>query len=272
MRTMTKAANAGRKFDKLVGILETLRGPDGCPWDRAQTSRDIRDHFLEEVYEAVEALEAGDAGSLAEELGDVLMEVVFLSRIHEEEGKFTISDALDRINAKMIARHPHVFASPRDMTPARVAHSWQEGKRKEKGEDSVLASPGPATPALLSAFQVGRKVSACGFDWPDAAGVLAKVREETGELETAVSEADTDSVEEELGDLMFSLAQLSRKFSIDPELALRKANEKFVRRFRSLEGEVRSSGRKLDSLGLAEMDAIWDRQKVRDRGRSGHAR
>ena len=177
---MTEAGNAGRKFNELVGILETLRGPDGCPWDRAQTSRDIRDYFLEEVFEAVEALEAGDAGSLAEELGDVLMEVVFLSRIQEEEGAFTISDALDRIIAKMIARHPHVFAAPRDMTAAGVAYSWHEGKRKEKGEASVLGDPGPATPALLAAFLIGRKVSAFGFDWPDAAGVLAKVREETG--------------------------------------------------------------------------------------------
>lgn len=262
---MIEAVTAGRKFDELVGILEILRGPGGCPWDRAQTSRDIRDYFLEEVFEAVEALEAGDAGSLAEELGDVLMEVVFLSRIHEEEGAFTIADALDRINAKMIARHPHVFASPRDMTAAGVAHSWQERKRKEKGEASVLGSPGAATPALFAAFQIGRKVSVYGFDWPDPSGVLAKVREETAELEAAVSEADTGGIEEELGDLMFSLAQLSRKFGMDPELALRKANAKFVRRFRALESEVRASGRELGNMSLAEMDAVWDRQKARDR-------
>jgi MazG family protein len=265
MGAMTEVGNAGRKFNELVGILETLRGPDGCPWDRAQTSRDIRDHFLEEVFETVEALEAGDAGGLAEELGDVLMEVVFLSRIQEEEGAFTISDALDRIIAKMIARHPHVFAAPRDMTAAGVSYSWHEGKRKEKGEASVLGDPGPVTPALLAAFLIGRKVSAFGFDWPDAAGVLAKVREETGELEAAVSEGDTAGIEEELGDLMFSLASLSRKLGVDPELALRKANAKFVRRFRALESEVRSSGRELGSLSLTEMDAIWDRHKARDR-------
>ncbi len=262
---MSEAGTAGRKFDELVGILEALRGPDGCPWDRARTALDIRDYFLEEVYEAVEALEAGDPANLAEELGDVLMEVVFLSRIHEEAGTFTVADALDRINAKMIARHPHVFATPREMTGVGVAEAWQEGKRMEKGGGSVLEDPGPATPSLLSAFQLGRRVSAYGFDWPDAAGVLAKVREETGELEAAVSEADAAGIEEEIGDLLFSLANLSRKAGINPELALRKANAKFVRRFRALENEVRSSGRELGRLSLTEMDAIWERNKARDR-------
>ena len=262
---MTETGNAGKKFDELVGILEALRGPGGCPWDRARTALDIRDYFLEEVYEAVEALEAGSAANLAEELGDVLMEVVFLSRIHEERGEFSVVDALDRINAKMIARHPHVFTSPRDMTAVGVAGAWQEGKRAERGASSVLEDPGPATPALLSAFQIGRRVSAYGFDWPDAAGVLAKVREETGELEAAVSEADAAGVEEEIGDLMFSLANAARKLGLNPELALRKANAKFVRRFRALEEEVRSSGKDLGKLSLEEMDSIWDRQKARDR-------
>ncbi|HEX2694568.1 MAG TPA: nucleoside triphosphate pyrophosphohydrolase [Acidobacteriota bacterium] len=263
---MTEAGNAGKKFDELVGILEALRGPGGCPWDRARTALDIRDYFLEEVYEAVEALEEGDAANLAEELGDVLMEVVFLSRIHEEMGAFTVADALDRVNAKMVARHPHVFGSPRDMTTAGVADAWQEGKRAEKGASSILEDPGPTTPALLSAFQIGRRASAYGFDWPGVAGVLAKVREETGELETAVSEADADGIEEELGDLMFSLANAARKLGVNPELALRKANAKFVRRFRALEDELRSSGKDLGKMSLEEMDAIWNRQKARDQG------
>ncbi len=263
---MTKAGEAGKKFEELVGILEALRGPGGCPWDKARTALDIRDYFLEEVYEAVEALEKGDAASLAEELGDVLMEVVFLSRIHEERGAFSVSDALERVNAKMIARHPHVFASPRRMTGAGVAGAWHEGKKAERGTSSVLEDPGPATPALLSAFHAGLRVSSCGFDWPDAAGALAKVREETGELEAALSEADASGTEEELGDLLFSLANLSRKLGFNPELALRKANAKFVRRFRALEEEARSSGRELDKMSLAGMDAVWDRQKARDRG------
>lgn len=263
---MTEAGNAGKKFDELVGILGTLRGPGGCPWDRARTALDIRDYFIEEVYEAVEALEADDAAGLAEELGDVLMEVVFLSRIFEEQGVFTVADALERVNAKMIARHPHVFGSPRDMNAAGVADAWQEGKRAEKGALSVLEDLGPATPALFAAFQIGRKVSAYGFDWPDVAGVLAKVREETGELEAAVSDADTAGIEEELGDLMFSMANLSRKLGVNPELALRKANAKFVRRFRALEDEIRSSGKDMGKMSLGELDAIWDRHKARDQG------
>jgi len=263
---MTEAGNAGKKFDELVGILGTLRGPGGCPWDRARTALDIRDYFLEEVYEAVDALEADDAAGLAEELGDVLMEVVFLSRICEEQGAFTVTDALERVNSKMIARHPHVFGSPRDTTAAGVVDAWQEWKRTEKGVSSVLEDPGPATPALLAAFQIGRKVSAWGFDWPDAAGVLAKVREETGELEAAVSEARAGGIEEELGDLMFSVANLSRKLGVNPELALRKANAKFGRRFRALEAEICSSGRDIGKLSLDELDAIWDRHKARDRG------
>ncbi len=263
---MTEAGNAGKKFDELVGILETLRGPGGCPWDKARTALDIRDYFLEEVYEAVEALEADDAAGLAEELGDVLMEVVFLSRIYEEQGVFTITDALDRVNAKMIARHPHVFAEPRDLPSAGVAEAWQEGKRAEKGAPSVLEDPGPATPSLLAAFQIGRRVSAYGFDWPDAAGVLAKVREETGELEAAVFDANAAVIEEELGDLMFSMANLSRKLGVNPELALRKANAKFVRRFRALETEIRSSGKDMGKMSLDELDAIWDRHKARNQG------
>ena len=258
---MTETGNAGKKFDELVGILGTLRGPGGCPWDQARTALDIRDYFIEEVYEAVEALEADDAAGLAEELGDVLMEIVFLSRIFEEQGVFTVADALERVNAKMIARHPHVFGSRRDMTAAGVADAWQEGKRAGKGALSVLEDLGPATPSLLAAFQIGRKVSAYGFDWPDAVGVLAKVREETGELEAAVSDADAAGIEEELGDLMFSMANLSRKLGVNPELALRKANAKFVRRFRALEDEIRSSGKDMGKMSLDELDAIWDRHK-----------
>jgi tetrapyrrole methylase family protein/MazG family protein len=263
---MTEVGNAGKKFDELVGILETLRSPGGCLWDRARTALDIRDHFLEEVYEAVKALEADDTAGLAEELGDVLMEIVFLSRIYEEQGVFTVTDALDRVNAKMIARHPHVFAERRDLPSAGVADAWQEGKRKEKGTASALDDPGPATPALLAAFLIGRRVAAFGFDWPDAAGVLAKVREETGELETAVSDADAAGIEEELGDLLFSLANLSRKLGVNPELALRKANAKFVCRFRALEEKLRLSGKKLGKVSLEEMDTVWNELKTRDQG------
>ena len=264
---MNDAGEAGRAFDELVRILGTLRGPDGCPWDRARSASDIRDYFLEEVFEAVEALDGGNASHLAEELGDVLMEVVFLSRIHEERGAFTIADALARVNAKMIARHPHVFGPRRETEPARVAEAWQEGKAAGRGNASLLEDPGPATPGLLQAFLIGRRVAGVGFDWPDAAGVMAKVREEEGELEEAVRAGDAAGIEEELGDLLFSLANLARKLGVNPELAVRRANDKFVRRFRALEDALRASGKSPGKVPLEELDAIWDSLKGRGPGR-----
>ena len=266
---MKEVASAGTKFDELVGILGTLRGPGGCPWDRARSAGDIRDYFLEEVFEAVEAMDSGDAAHLAEELGDVLMEVVFLSRIHEERGDFTVADALDRVNAKMVARHPHVFGARRDMRPSGVEDAWREGKSAERGEASLLDDPGPATPALLQAFLIGRRVSGVGFDWPDAAGVLAKVREEEAELEEEIRAGAAAGIAEEIGDLLFSLANLSRKLGVNPELALRAANAKFVRRFRALEGELRTSGRALGKVPLAELDVIREAQKARERSGGG---
>ncbi len=256
------ASAAGKKFEELVRIMETLRGSDGCPWDKAQSAMEIRDFFLEEVYEAVEALEAGDVRHLAEELGDVLMEVVFLSRIHEERERFTVSDALDKINRKMIARHPHVFGEKMEMTAKGVKEAWQERKLVEKNRQSILDDPGPATPSLLAAFLIGRRVAGVGFDWPSASGALEKVREETAELEEAVRTGKKAAIAEEMGDLFFSLANVARKLGINPEVALRRANDKFTRRFRRLEKELKASGKKLGTVGLKELDAIWNRNKA----------
>jgi len=265
MDAMTTPATAGRKFEELVRILGTLRAPGGCPWDRAQGARAIRDYFLEEVFEAVEALESGSPEELAEELGDVLMEVVLLSAIFEEKGKFSVADALDRINAKMIARHPHVFEKRRTIGAKGVAGAWQERKLAEKNRTSILQDPGASTPALLAAFIVSRRVAGVGFDWPDARQAMDKVREETAELEEAVSRGKKRHVREEIGDLFFSLVNVSRKLGINPEVALRAANRKFVGRFRALESEVRRSGRKMGKIGLAEMDEIWDGLKKKRR-------
>jgi len=262
---MKAPAKAGRKFEELVRILATLRAPGGCPWDRAQGARAIRDYFLEEVFEAVEALESGSSEELAEELGDVLMEVVFLSAIFEEKGKFSVADALDRINAKMTARHPHVFGKKRTMSAKGVADAWQERKLIEKDRTSILPDPGASTPGLLAAFLIGRRVSGVGFDWPDARRAMDKVREETEELDEAMSRRDKRRVREEIGDLFFSLANVSRKLGINPEVAVRAANRKFIRRFRRLEDEVRRSSRKLGKMSLAEMDAIWDGIKTKRR-------
>jgi len=255
---------AGKKFEQLVRILETLRGPGGCPWDKSQSALEIRDFFLEEVYEAVEALEAGDSGHLAEELGDVLMEVVFLSRIHEEGGRFTVSDALDRINRKMIARHPHVFREKKAMTAESVKDAWQERKLIEKIRESILEKHGPATPSLLAAFLIGRRVAGVGFDWPSASDALEKVREETAELEEAVRTGKKAAIAEEMGDLFFSLANVARKLGVNPEVSLRRANAKFIRRFRMLEKELKASGKKLGTASLEELDKIWDKNKRLD--------
>jgi MazG family protein len=264
-RNMTKSARIGKSFEELVAILGTLRGPGGCPWDRAQDERTIRDYFLEEVYEAVEALEKGDSSNLAEELGDVLMEVVFLARIFEEKGAFTIADSLDRINAKMVARHPHVFGPKKAMTPEGVAEAWHKGKMAEKAKASILDEPGKATPALLSAFLLGRRASAHGFDWPDASGAMAKVLEEVEELDDAVRRGNRKHVAEEIGDLFLALSSVSRKLGINPELALRGANRKFVRRFLAMEKALEDSGKKLEKSGPEEMDAAWEKIKRRRR-------
>ena len=258
---MAGRGQAGKKFGDLVGILNVLRGPGGCPWDRAQDAHSIRDYFLEEVYEAVEALDRGDSANLAEELGDVLMEIVFLARVFEEKGVFSIGDALDNVNAKMIARHPHVFGRKRSLTAGGVAEAWHERKMAEKPGTSVLEDPGAVTPALLAAFLIGRRVSAFGFDWPDPRGAMKKVREETSELSRAIDGRNKRRIEEELGDLFFALANVGRKLGINPETALRRANWKFIDRFRSLEKEIRSSGKKLGEASLGEMDAIWEKIK-----------
>jgi MazG family protein len=263
---MAGREQAGKKFGDLVGILNVLRGPDGCPWDRAQDAHSIRDYFLEEVFEAIEALDRGDAANLAEELGDVLMEIVFLARIFEEKGDFTIGEALDSVNAKMIARHPHVFGRKRALTAGGVAEAWHKRKMAEKSRTSVLDDPGGVTPALLAAFLIGRRVSAFGFDWPDPRGAMKKVREEMSELNRAIDGKNKRRIEEEIGDLFFALANVGRKFGINPETALRRANRKFIDRFRSLEEEISASGKKLGEASLAEMDAIWEKIKRRRPG------
>jgi tetrapyrrole methylase family protein / MazG family protein len=269
---MAGRGRTGKKFEDLVGILRTLRSPGGCPWDRAQDALSIRDYFLEEVYEAVEALDRGDEENLAEELGDVLMEVVFLARIFEEKGKFTIDDALDSINAKMIVRHPHVFGRKRPLTAGGVAEAWHKSKLAEKPRSSVLRDPGRTTPALLSAFLIGRRVSAFGFDWPDPGGALEKVREETSELGRAIRGKDRRRVEEEIGDLFFALANVGRKLGINPETALRRANRKFIARFRAMEIGLRASGTKIGEASLGEMDAVWEEVKRRPRASAGSRR
>ncbi len=249
---------AGRKFQRLIEIIGTLRGPKGCPWDRKQDVRSLTDYFLEEAFEAAEACLSGDPDAVSEELGDILMEVVFLARLFEEKGLFSLSDSLDKINAKMFERHPHVFGDEKMGEAAEVVDLWQKRKLREKGRGSVLDGLGEDRPSLLASLQIGQRVASCGFDWPGPREALEKLREEIGELEDAIARGNTSEVEEEIGDMFFALSNVSRLLRINPEMALRRANRKFAARFRELENRLRKEGRRLEETTLQEMDEIWN--------------
>lgn len=258
---MEKAIKAGKKFQKLVDILDALRGEEGCPWDREQDERSIANYFLEEAYEAVEALSKGDTKDLAEELGDVLMEVVFLARIYKEKEKFTISDVLEEVNKKMIRRHPHVFGEKRLKTSRKVLDEWNRQKREEKERRSLFNGRVKSLPSLLEAFQIGLRVSAYGFDWSQALDALHKVKEEVFELEKALKRKKENEIFHEIGDIFFSMANVSRLLGVNPEIALKQTNEKFIRRFKFIEEKLKESGKQIGQTSLEEMDKIWDEAK-----------
>ncbi len=258
---MNGTAQAGDGFARLVGILAALRGENGCPWDKEQDAASILNYFLEEVYEAAEALEEGSTGALCEELGDVLMEVVFLCRIYEEQGAFTAADALRSINDKMVSRHPHVFGDKKFETSGRVVEEWQKSKLKEKKRASLFEGVPRRLPALLASFQIGQRAASVGFDWPDAREALAKVKEEVAELEKAMDGGDRGEAGHELGDLFFALANVARKLQVNPELALLKANEKFIGRFGLMEHKLKARGLPWGQATLEQMDAAWEEVK-----------
>jgi tetrapyrrole methylase family protein/MazG family protein len=258
---MEGSKSAGEQFARLVEILDVLRSEQGCPWDRKQDEKTITNFFLEEVYEAVEALESHDYRSLAEELGDVVMEVVFLARIAKEKGNFTMADVLEGINNKMIRRHPHVFGNKREVNSDRVKESWNRQKQQEKNRESVLDGMTTSSPALLASFLIGARVSSFGFDWSQPIDVLEKVKEEVVELEEAVQKNKNEEISAEIGDVLFSLANLSRHYGVNPEIALRNANQKFIRRFRFIENMLRQKGMELKEASLEEMERLWERSK-----------
>lgn len=262
---MSGERRPGPAFDELAGIIRRLREPGGCPWDRAQDVRSIVDFFLEEAFETAEACLGGDPEAAKEELGDMLMEIVFLARLFEEEGRFDLAGALEGINAKMIRRHPHVFGGEAPAGPREVMGEWQRRKLLEKERTSVLEGLPRSAPALLQAFEIGQKVSAVGFDWADARRALEKVREELGELESELDGGREREIREELGDLFFALANVARLLRINPELALRGANRKFARRFALVEERLRENGRGPGEATLEEMDAIWEDLKAERR-------
>lgn len=265
----------GEWFEKLVAVQARLRAPKGCPWDREQTHETLRTYLLEEAYEVLEALDRGNDAKFAEEMGDLLLQVVFHSQIASEEGRFTVSDVIREIHDKMIRRHPHVFGEASAKDSKEVLRNWEQIKAEERraskgkgegGDDtkeapSLLDGVSRALPATLEGLQLTRKASRIGFDWDNANGVIDKVREETAELEIALNDKDQQRVEEEMGDFLFAAVNLARFLHIDPEIALKKANAKFSRRFRAMEARARESGREFKDLPREEMEALWDATK-----------
>jgi len=252
------------KFQKLVEIIEKLRSEKGCPWDRVQTHDTLKRYLLEETYELIEAIEKKDDKAIKEELGDLLLQIVLHSQIAKEDGKFNIDDVIEKICKKMISRHPHVFGEAYFETPEEVINQWDERKRQEgKLSCSILEGIPIALPSLLRAYKIQSRVSKVGFDWDSVQGIFSKIEEEIKELKNAIKSGDKDKMEEEIGDLLFSVVNLARFLKIDPEGALRKTNRKFEERFKKLEKLAQQKGRSLKDMSLSEMDSLWDEIKKR---------
>jgi MazG family protein len=258
---MDDAEKAGEEFAGLVRILDRLRGENGCPWDRQQDEKTIANYFLEESYEVIDSIFKEKPDAVAEELGDMLMEIVFLARLYKEKSDFRMSDVVAGINRKMIRRHPHVFGDDTAADAEEVTASWNRQKNSEKSRESLLDGISSTTPALLTAFQIGLRASVYGFDWPASGDVVAKVKEEVQELEEAAGEKDPHAVMEEIGDLLFVLANLSRHLGVNPEIALQFANRKFITRFRFIEKTLEERGLDLEGATLEEMEELWQLAK-----------
>lgn len=238
-----------------------LRAPDGCPWDLAQSPSSLKPYVIEEAYEVCEAIESGDPHKLKEELGDLLLQVVFQAQIAQEHEQFDLDDVVNAISDKMERRHPHVFGDETAKTAEEVQDRWEQNKAKERGRQGMLDGIPKSLPALLKARRVTEKASLIGFDWPDAAAVHAKLDEEIAELRAAEASGDPDAVREELGDVLFTVVNLARFLAVEPEDALRRTLEKFMRRFRHVETRLAELGIPLEDAGLQAMDALWDEAK-----------
>jgi MazG family protein len=248
-------------FAKLCDIVAKLRAPDGCPWDREQTNQSLLPALIEEVYETAEAARAQDDAHFREELGDLLLLVVMHAQIARETGRFDIEEVIEQVSDKLIRRHPHVFGTSEARDAGAVLKQWEAIKREEKDADShFLASLPKALPALVRAQKAQSKAARVNFDWTALADVIAKVEEELGETQEAIRSQD-ERIEDEIGDLLFAVVNLARKCKIDAETALQSATDKFVTRFNRVEDELKTRGRKLGEVELAEMDAIWDEIK-----------
>ena len=270
-----------RDIERLIEIMAQLRTPlTGCPWDLEQTFATIAPYTIEEAYEVADAIARGDRHDLCDELGDLLLQVVYHARLAQEENAFAFGDVVEAITRKLIRRHPHVFADANgQITLAGVKSRWDEIKAEEKAEraarnpqaalesSSLLSKVKAGLPALTRAMQLQQKASSVGFDWNDPRAVLAKIREEADEIEAALDQGKNDEVAAETGDLMFALVNLARHVGADPDLALRGTNSKFERRFAFIERALAAQGRSLEEASLDEMDALWDQAKAGERNK-----
>nr|WP_278275355.1 nucleoside triphosphate pyrophosphohydrolase [Anaeromassilibacillus senegalensis] len=252
-------------IDDLLQIMKLLRAPGGCPWDREQTHKSIRNCLIEETYEAVEAIDGDDPVLLQEELGDVLLQVVFHAELEEEAGRFAFADVVDGIAKKMVQRHPHVFGTVVVNGTEDVLTNWDAIKKKtkdQKTQTEVLQSISKALPALMRSQKVQQKAAKVGFDWPDVSGALDKVAEETTELREAIQDGAQESCTEELGDLLFSVVNVSRFIGVNPEQSLSEACEKFIARFAKVEQLAKERGMDMASAGIDALDKLWNEAKI----------
>ena len=262
-----------KNFDELINVMKRLRAPGGCPWDREQTYESLAPYLLEEAFETFDAIQEaseGETENLREELGDLLLQIVFHSQIAEEKNDFTIEDVCAGNTRKMILRHPHVFGDKRLDTASDVLNNWDELKKAEreitkseaKTNDSILDEVPLAFPALIEANKLTKKAAKVKFDWENAEQVFDKINEEISEIRNATSQNENEDIEEEIGDLLFAVVNLARKLDVEPETALKKTNRKFRRRFKFIEENLKADGKNLADSNLMEMDALWNKAKT----------
>ena len=246
-------------FGRLLDIMDTLRAE--CPWDKKQTLESLRHLTIEETYELADAIEEGDLNEIKKELGDLMLHMVFYSKIGSEKGAFDVADVLNNVCDKLIHRHPHIYGDVEATTEAQVKANWEAIKLKEKGTKSVLQGVPRGLPALVKAIRIGDKARGAGFDWEQPQDVWVKIREELAEFEEAQKSGNQDFIESELGDVLFSIVNFARLSDLDPELALERTNKKFIYRFTYMENAARESGKSLTDMSLDEMEALWNEAK-----------
>jgi MazG family protein len=251
-----------KEFDRLVRIMKKLRHPKrGCPWDNKQTEESLRDSILEESHELIEAIDGRAPDRIREELGDLLLQIVFLSRLQEEKGRFSIKEVIESIIGKLVNRHPHIFGNVKVTGADEVRANWERIKMAEKKKESVLSDYPDRMPALLTAHRIASQASGVGFDWNDALQALKKVEEEVGELKKEIGERRSAEAEQEIGDLLFAVANVARLLRINPEFALAGTNRKFIKRFRFIEDELKKAGKDIRRSTLEEMETLWQQSK-----------